>query len=356
MCLAASVALGQDPAKLAANPVAQTVFYTGNVKIIPPAGWAEKQLWELDDPQRFIPLYNRQVQGVAFIRGFDKKAELAEYRGAREPEYVKNLAHPADKLGDHLWALTIGWSAEASRFRLMVGRVSVSQRGEKVSWGPSLNPGRARYLGWIRTALGQVEVIEWVSKSSLDQKSLANFALPSEFAGRKAQILYGEGVFASAAAAYMVVAARFVSPAKNSENSEWIETVLEGITPVPDLEKIAAANQVRIRATIQEALSTSQKKNYAMALEQLQEALTLGPDDANALNLQGGILVEQGKNAEALQILRKAIATNPDHEGAHFNLARALWNQGKKEEAIQEFEIVRRISPLFPQINETLTK
>jgi Flp pilus assembly protein TadD len=86
----------------------------------------------------------------------------------------------------------------------------------------------------------------------------------------------------------------------------------------------------------------------------VQQALALAPQDENALDVEGAVFLQQHKLDQAEAILRKATTINPRHENALFNLGATLLYQGKTDEAATEFEAVRRLCPLYPQIDDIL--
>jgi tetratricopeptide (TPR) repeat protein len=72
------------------------------------------------------------------------------------------------------------------------------------------------------------------------------------------------------------------------------------------------------------------------AADQLDKALALDANDAEAHNLLGYVLGQQGDMASALVHLERSIALRPEWAEAHYNLGVALWYSGSKERAISE--------------------
>jgi len=107
----------------------------------------------------------------------------------------------------------------------------------------------------------------------------------------KVQILLGQGVFPSTGGGYLLTACRFVA----SENGwDWIKPLAEMLEPVPDSEQSKATTVDRVRALVRSALESAQD-NESQALDQLKQALELSPEDENALDMKGAILVRQKK-------------------------------------------------------------
>ena len=323
---------------------AQQVVYDRYVKVTLPSGWIEKRAWEMTT-NIGLPLYNRQQEAVVFINGLDN-SDI-------DPALVKGLAE-GDGLKYALDILLSGWPGEAIRFYAMVsGGFSVSRRPGAVELGPSLNAARIRYLGKVKVGAAEVELVEWLSEKTVDRNFSEQLRLRSEFIGQKVQILLGQGVFPSTGGGYLLTACRFVA----SENGwDWIKPLAEMLEPVPDSEQSKATTVDRVRALVRSALESTQDNQYSQALDQLKQALELSPEDENALDMKGAILVRQKKYREAEYSLRKAVAINPDHESAHYNLGMALLNQGKKDEAIRELQTVLRITSLYPGVEQILAK
>ena len=323
---------------------AQQVVYDRYVKVTLPSGWIEKRAWEMTT-NIGLPLYNRQQEAVVFINGLDN-SDI-------DPALVKGLAE-GDGLKYGLDILLSGWPGEAIRFYAMVsGGSSVSRRPGAVEVGPSLNAARIRYLGKVKVGSAEVELVEWLSEKTVDRNFSEQLRLRSEFIGQKAQILLGQGVFPSTGGGYLLIACRFVA----SENGwDWIKPLAEMLQPVPESEQSKATTVDRVRALIRSALESTQDNQYSQALDQLKQALELSPEDENALDMKGAILVRQKNYTEAENSLRKAVAINPDHESAHYNLGMALLNQGKKDEAIRELQTVLRITSLYPGVEQILAK
>ena len=73
------------------------------------------------------------------------------------------------------------------------------------------------------------------------------------------------------------------------------------------------------------------------ATEQFERALSLDPNNAEAINGQGVIATKQRKYADALGLYEKAVRIRPDNAGYQANLAITYHLQGKKDEAIQAY-------------------
>ncbi|HMK65460.1 MAG TPA: tetratricopeptide repeat protein, partial [Thermodesulfobacteriota bacterium] len=82
------------------------------------------------------------------------------------------------------------------------------------------------------------------------------------------------------------------------------------------------------------------------ALNELNKAVNLDPDNAQIRNVLGVAYMEKGMLPEAVQEFRKALDLAPDFAEVHNNLGTALLRQGKVQEAIKEFNEALK-SPLY---------
>ncbi len=91
------------------------------------------------------------------------------------------------------------------------------------------------------------------------------------------------------------------------------------------------------------------------ALELLEKALQLAPEDAFIMDSMGWALYKAGRLGEAEGYLRRAYASRPDPEiAAH--LGEVLWAAGKRDEARQVWEEAKRQFPDNDVLRETLAR
>lgn len=324
-----------------ANLRAQHVLYEHSVKVSLPSGWVERRAWE-ETPKESLPLYNANLEAVAFIHGSDQPDS------ALEPDRLKGLVDNG-QLATVLETLLKDWPAEASRFYVMMAGDPSSPAGSTA--GSGLKRGDAQYLGRLQMGSAEVGLAEWLSKDSLDGKLVNELKLNADFIGQRVEVLVGSVAFPSGGGGSTFTACRFVPAAAGAE---WIKPLVEGMAPVPESEKSRAESQGRVREMVRQALQAARQQNYSQALGLAQQALALAPQDENALDVEGAVFLQQQKLDQAEAILRKATTINPRHENALFNLGATLLYQGKTDEAATEFEAVRRLCPLYPQIDDIL--
>jgi Flp pilus assembly protein TadD len=91
------------------------------------------------------------------------------------------------------------------------------------------------------------------------------------------------------------------------------------------------------------------------AIELLEKALKLEPDDPFIQDSMGWALVKAGRYGEAIDYLRRAHAAKPDPEiAAH--LGEALWLKGEKEEARRIWKGSQKTHPDNESLRETTSR
>jgi tetratricopeptide (TPR) repeat protein len=93
------------------------------------------------------------------------------------------------------------------------------------------------------------------------------------------------------------------------------------------------------------AQEAAAKGDLNAAKEQLTKALLADQHHAEAHNLLGYILGQQGEMEFALNHLQRAIQLRPDYADAHYNYGVSLWYSGSKEKAITELRESLRLDP-----------
>jgi len=93
----------------------------------------------------------------------------------------------------------------------------------------------------------------------------------------------------------------------------------------------------------------------AEAIELLQKALQLAPDDPFVLDSMGWAQFKAGRSKEAVDYLKRAYAARPDPEiAAH--LGEVLWKQGKRDEAKKLWEGALKAHPDNEALRETISR
>lgn len=84
------------------------------------------------------------------------------------------------------------------------------------------------------------------------------------------------------------------------------------------------------------------------ALDRMQDAVRLTPDDLETLLTLGSLQRQAGKSTEAKATLHKALDLHPKAAAAHSNLANLLLALGQADEAIERFRVALQYQPEFP--------
>ena len=126
------------------------------------------------------------------------------------------------------------------------------------------------------------------------------------------------------------------------------------IEPVGKSEREKGATAEQVRDELSHAAAVIEDHRYAPALAQIQTVLQQDPQNDNAFMLHGEALLYMGKLAEAETALRQAVTINPNNDRAHFLLGAVLWEEKQHQAAMAEWTVVKRLSPLYPQIETVL--
>lgn len=90
-----------------------------------------------------------------------------------------------------------------------------------------------------------------------------------------------------------------------------------------------------------------QDRQYAIALEEFNEAIRIDPNYAAAYNGLGLLYSSLGQMDKAEVSFRKGLAINPNDSEAHNNMGNFLCQQNKIDDAIKEYMIAIS-NPLYP--------
>ena len=96
-------------------------------------------------------------------------------------------------------------------------------------------------------------------------------------------------------------------------------------------------------------------ERIAEAVELVEKALQLAPEDAAIMDSVGWGYYRSGRLDESLVLLRRAFAGNQDPEVAA-HLVEVLWQHGDKEEARQLLQDSLKANPASPQLQDALKK
>jgi len=92
--------------------------------------------------------------------------------------------------------------------------------------------------------------------------------------------------------------------------------------------------QEQIRQFIDQATQSIQSGQFDQALQLIEQALALDPNNAEAYVLKGIGLSQTGQPAAATEALKRAVDLDPNNAKAEYNLAVHLYSQGLKTEAL----------------------
>lgn len=90
-------------------------------------------------------------------------------------------------------------------------------------------------------------------------------------------------------------------------------------------------------------------EDSAKALQYIEKAAELEPDNASVFDTLGVVLLQQGNTTRALRVLRRAFKTHPGHPAIQYHLALALYRNNKPEQAI---DILEQLLGSFSEFND----
>lgn len=117
------------------------------------------------------------------------------------------------------------------------------------------------------------------------------------------------------------------------------------VAPLPDS---AEESELRRRARIRLELAATyyQQANYAVALQELRQALAIDPDYPKALGMLGLVSMDLGENARAEESFQRALRLAPADSDINNNYGWFLCNTGREKESIEHFQRALR-NPLY---------
>jgi Flp pilus assembly protein TadD len=128
-------------------------------------------------------------------------------------------------------------------------------------------------------------------------------------------------------------------------------------------EVAAALDQIQTAVRLQPDDETAQKNLGSALLEvdrfddaiiHFQNALEMKPADSGAENNLGFALLRKGRTQDAITHYRKALEEQPDDTGARHNLGSALMSLGQVDDAIDQFQQSLAIQPDSPEAHNDI--
>ena len=102
------------------------------------------------------------------------------------------------------------------------------------------------------------------------------------------------------------------------------------------------------------AMEAIEEKNYAMALDILDQVLVLKPDFAEAWNKRATVYFLMDEYSASLSDIRQTLALEPRHFGALAGLGMIFQAMDRKADAIRVFERALAVNPQLDNVREAL--
>ncbi len=295
---------------------------------------AQFQILIAQDPQDWETLYSIALLDTQ-LQNFD--SAIAAYRKligvnqhADESQY--NLGLIYQEQGDrskslkHFRQVRIGTNnflaaqQQATRLSIQLGRLDDAH-----SWLSQLSRGQPRLQVLFTTIESSVLIQEGYAREAEQLLNTALNRFPNETDLLFARVLY-----------YDYIADR--------EGSERDLRQIIRLLP----EDSRALNHLGY-------MLADQTSRYQEALELIERAIAISPDDPAIIDSLGWALYKVGRYEEALQNMRRAFAAFPDDEVAS-HLGEVLWALGRKEEAMQVWQDALETEPDSLLIKEAMAR
>src|SRR5262245_12431115 len=104
-----------------------------------------------------------------------------------------------------------------------------------------------------------------------------------------------------------------------------------------------------LAAILRNAVALHQQGHLADAESLYLQALTVAPEQFDALQLLGAIRIQQGRHAEGADLIRRALRVNPNSARALLNLGFALLSLKRADEAATSFSQALALNPGYAQ-------
>lgn len=105
----------------------------------------------------------------------------------------------------------------------------------------------------------------------------------------------------------------------------------------------------QVRALLESAVALHRAGQFQQAQPLYAQALSLDPDNPDALHLFGLLAYQTGRLDEAVELITLATRQDPAHATYAFNLGVVLHKQGKLEEAAAAYQRATRLNPGYPE-------
>lgn len=256
-------------------------------------------------------------------------------------------------------ALALGHPDEGSvRFHLGQLAEARGRPEQALTWYQSVTKGRQKLDAQLRAAV----VMGKLGRTAQALDWLAGLAPGDE--SERVQVVQTEAQVMREAKNYEgVVAALSKALEKMPDSSDLLYDRAMAAEKVNRLEMMEAdlRRLIKLRPDSAHAYNAlgytlaDRTSRIKEAIELLEKALKLEPDDPFIQDSMGWALVKAGRYGEAIDYLRRAHAAKPDPEiAAH--LGEALWLKGEKEEARRIWQGSQKTHPDNESLRETTSR
>lgn len=138
---------------------------------------------------------------------------------------------------------------------------------------------------------------------------------------------------------YAALAEAYWAKYRLDKDARWIEAAEENCRRAAELNNELPAVYV-VLSRIHNG-----RAEYNLALEEIQRARKLEPNDADAMLGQASVYASMGRDEEAESAYKNAITLRPQHWGGHYEMGVFYYRQRRFAEAAEQFDRVLSITP-----------
>jgi tetratricopeptide (TPR) repeat protein len=118
-------------------------------------------------------------------------------------------------------------------------------------------------------------------------------------------------------------------------------------------EAQTAADLKQVDALLANGVQLAHIGQFSAAAKSYDLALTIEPENADALQFRGYLALRQGDTASAIRMLRHATANDPKGAWGHYNLAIALFRSGDTDGTVEQ---VTELLQTNPELKATIMR
>jgi len=147
---------------------------------------------------------------------------------------------------------------------------------------------------------------------------------------------------------YLEVLKKALESLKSGDLSK-IKLLSSFIAKSGQFEPIQNIEFIKAEELLKNAVSLISLKRYKDALNCIDQSLSLQPNYAEAYNLKGRILMQNGQEIEALEFLDRAIELKPDYKESYLDKGSVFFSLKSYRDAAEQYQKAIELDPLYAE-------